>query len=39
MYFIDRNQISETLTHMEELLALYEKENEWAERFNSFTCT
>ena len=31
MYFIDRNQINQTLDHMEELLALYEEEKEWAE--------
>ena len=26
MYFIDRNQINKHLTHMEELLAIYERE-------------
>lgn len=29
MYFVDRNQISESLTHMEVLLELYGKENGW----------
>lgn len=29
MYFIDRNQIESTLQHMEQLLALYEKERQW----------
>lgn len=31
MYFIDRNQIEHTLTHMEKLLALYEEEQGWKE--------
>ncbi|WP_192600046.1 DUF86 domain-containing protein [Sporosarcina limicola] len=31
MYFIDRNQINETLEHMEGLLALYESGSRWAE--------
>ncbi|NYF26184.1 DUF86 domain-containing protein [Sporosarcina sp. JAI121] len=31
MYFVDRNQIGESLTHMESLLALYNSENEWQE--------
>ena len=31
MYFVDRNQISESLNHMESLLALYRNENEWQE--------
>lgn len=29
MYFVDRNQISESLNHMEVLLELYGNENEW----------
>ena len=29
MYFVDRNQISESLNHMEVLLELYRNENEW----------
>jgi uncharacterized protein YutE (UPF0331/DUF86 family) len=29
VYFIDRNQINETLNHMEKLLTLYENENGW----------
>lgn len=29
MYFVDRNQISESLNHMENLLALYGNENGW----------
>ena len=31
MYFIDRNQIEKALTHMEELVALYKKEENWSE--------
>lgn len=31
MYFIDRNQIEKALSHMEELLALYKKEDNWGE--------
>ena len=29
MYFVDRNQISESLNHMENLLELYRNENGW----------
>lgn len=29
MYFIDRNQISKALTHMEKLLVLYKEEEDW----------
>ncbi|MEK4713703.1 DUF86 domain-containing protein [Sporosarcina sp. FSL K6-5500] len=29
MYFVDRNQISESLNHMEVLLKLYRNEKEW----------
>lgn len=29
MYFVDRNHIEHALTHLEELLALYNEENEW----------
>ena len=29
MYFVDRNQISESLNHMENLLELYGNENGW----------
>ena len=29
MYFVDRNQISESLNHMEVLLELYGNENGW----------
>ena len=29
MYFVDRNQIEHTLTHMEKLLALYGEEKGW----------
>lgn len=29
MYFVDRNQISESLNHMEKLLELYGNENGW----------
>ncbi|WP_172373120.1 DUF86 domain-containing protein [Sporosarcina jiandibaonis] len=29
MYFIDRNQIENALTHMEKLLTLYNEEKEW----------
>ena len=29
MYFVDRNQISESLNHMESLLELYRNENGW----------
>ncbi len=31
MYFIDRNQIELTLTHMEKLLTLYQEEQAWKE--------
>jgi uncharacterized protein YutE (UPF0331/DUF86 family) len=31
VYFVDRNQIGETLTHMESLLALYGNEKGWHE--------
>ncbi|MEK5068828.1 DUF86 domain-containing protein [Sporosarcina sp. FSL K6-1508] len=31
MYFVDRNQISESLNHMDNLLELYKSENEWQE--------
>ncbi|HJF32788.1 MAG TPA: DUF86 domain-containing protein [Sporosarcina psychrophila] len=31
MYFVDRNQISESLNHMDNLLELYKSENEWHE--------
>jgi uncharacterized protein YutE (UPF0331/DUF86 family) len=31
VYFIDRNQISETLEHMENLLEIYKKGSGWAE--------
>lgn len=31
MYFVDRNQIEKSLNHMEDLLALYEKESVWNE--------
>ncbi len=31
MYFVDRNQISESLNHMETLLELYRNENGWQE--------
>lgn len=31
MYFVDRNQISETLDHMEELLAIYQNGSRWAD--------
>ena len=31
MYFIDRNQISESLDHMEELLAIYRNGSNWAD--------
>jgi len=31
VYFVDRNQISESLTHMENLLALYRERKEWQE--------
>lgn len=31
MYFVDRNQISETLNHMEELLAIYKSGSRWAD--------
>ncbi len=31
MYFVDRNQISESLNHMEVLLELYRNENGWQE--------
>lgn len=31
MYFVDRNQIEKALTHMEELLALYQQEKTWKE--------
>ena len=31
MYFVDRNQISESLNHMESLLELYGNENGWQE--------
>jgi uncharacterized protein YutE (UPF0331/DUF86 family) len=33
MYFVDRNQISESLNHMEKLLELYGNENGWREDF------
>lgn len=29
MYFVDRNQIEKALVHIEELLALYKKEEDW----------
>ena len=31
MYFIDRNQISESLDHMEELLVIYRNGSRWAD--------
>ena len=31
MYFVDRNQINKALDHMENLLALYERGNRWAD--------
>lgn len=31
MYFVDRNQINETLDYMEELLAIYKNGNNWAD--------
>ena len=31
MYFVDRNQINETLDHMEELLAIYKNESRWTD--------
>lgn len=31
MYFVDRNQIEKALNHIEELLALYKKEEAWNE--------
>ncbi|MFC5591330.1 DUF86 domain-containing protein [Sporosarcina soli] len=31
MYFVDRNQINETLDYMEELLTIYKNGNHWAD--------
>jgi uncharacterized protein YutE (UPF0331/DUF86 family) len=31
VYFVDRNQINETLDYMEELLAIYKNGNNWAD--------